>query len=1048
MQQRLPHSDPCSTPTHQRREIGSFSMDRERGRVWNDGGMAFNDGGSGMRRGAMFVHDVIQTPPVDRRMQGGGERGMYGSGERGRYGGEERGMFGGDDRGRYGGEERGIYGGGGERGMYGGRDDMGRYGGGGERGMYGGGGERGIYGRDDMGRYGGGERGMGPAVCVCRDPLQTPQMERGMYGGGGERGMHHTGDRGIQAGGERGTHLSPPYQPRSISADRVGRDSWRRGDGLVGREVIEIGEDEESDVIEIGRGVDRDVIEIGGDGGEKRERGVMKQSGATDGLGPRPAGPLPSATSSGGAPDSAVASCGVSDSHDAITSPSHTPHDARPPVTGQSAPGDGPEGPEGESDEGEDVKKEEVEEFLEEESRVVVGEGEHGPPPLEGSTTPSSSGVLTRCDAALEAITDEQLEELFVEIPHPLSTLRKERWVFKLYDKFCARVRAPASLPCEPKIVRGFLRFLGIYAHYALSGIEHIVVPVLRRLHLQAGGMREPLCSMMNAVIKELKHCPSVKKEGEGKAPLCSFDLVELVNRIPDNLASKAQEVSLFLFAHHTGSRAITCAAIEIRDLKSLEVVDGSLSCLEVEQRVTKGNVNWNHPVTVEGYLDKPHPLDVIFWLNRYMCERFGKDLPRVVEEVSKGQCGFSNERLWMLSKDAMRERLKKRLIQAGFPGGRWAFHSFRSGFICSALFKAGADSGKRNSVLETTGVVAGWKVYGRSQRRYIKTVAEKMIVSSRLLGLGIGVEGNDEVGIVRTPQSSEEFHSFKFNPPCFDVRVYLRAVHSIFEAEFLKNQEDVVGARRHARNCFYSVLVKWGKKEKKGTYASYYEYKQAGQRLLERRLLEKGEDADAIAGEMLTVVRELGLNPSRIPELRPCNRVAVNDNTLNRETITGSSGKDSLKRHRWTEEEDAIIIKARKEGRPMSGIIDRRISDAYDRLKVLKRKGVISKEYVKPRKAKPIPEKSEHPESGGSDSVRDDLRLGLAKGAEEVPPKPPILAKTGKLPTVDIEQTTSESESESQEESKQESSSSGLEDIKLFEVKHKRIIKEFASLF
>ena len=67
-----------------------------------------------------------------------------------------------------------------------------------------------------------GGRGMGSAVGVSRDPLQTPQMERVMR--------------------------TECYQQRSISADRMGRESWRRGDGLAERQVIEIRDDEESDV--------------------------------------------------------------------------------------------------------------------------------------------------------------------------------------------------------------------------------------------------------------------------------------------------------------------------------------------------------------------------------------------------------------------------------------------------------------------------------------------------------------------------------------------------------------------------------------------------------------------------------------------------------------------------------------------------------------------------------------------------------------------------------------------------------------------------------
>ena len=673
------------------------------------------------------------------------------------------------------------------------------------------------------------------------------------------------------------------------------------------------------------------------------------------------------------------------------------------------------------------------------------------------------SSVPTLCQRALEIITDEQLAELFTEVRHPQSTLRKEKWVFNLFDQFCIRAGKSSSLPCDMSIIRAFLRFLGTYAHYSLNSIEYIVGPTLRRLHIEAGGSREIISSTLSSVIRELRSTPGVKKDGQGKPPLCSFDLLELVQRLPDHLPSKAQDVSLFLFGHHTGSRAITCAGIRVGDLRQLEKTDTGLTCIEVRQRVTKGNPNWNHLVTIEGYLDTYHPLDAVYWLNLYVQKRFAMDLISLIDKVSEDPIDpLSETSLWGLSKDAMRERLKKRLSQAGFPDHRWAFHSLRSGFICSALFTAGADESRRAAVLETTAIVAGWQVHGKAQRRYIKSSAERMIVASRLLGLGIGShlaaddQGPTKVassGFVKLPNDSQSFHNFKFSPPCFDSRMYLQAVVQVFTTAFYKHHS-ISTAKRYSRNCFNAVLVHWGRlqSKKSNTKLTYPEYRKLGHSILEDRLIVQCESPDGLAKEMLSLLPRLGYDIAKAPDLKHMQIVHVADNTLKREVIEGQTGRQSLKRRRWTKEEDTVIINARKDGKPMSGIIkqlpDRRISDAYDRLKVLKRKGVISKDYVKPRKAKPIPENPEEMESGRADSVRVDLRLGLAKEVEEETPKPPILAKTGKLPTVGLEQTTSESESESEEESNQDSSSGGLEDIKMFEAKHKCIIKEFASLF
>ena len=66
----------------------------------------------------------------------------------------------------------------------------------------------------------------------------------------------------------------------------------------------------------------------------------------------------------------------------------------------------------------------------------------------------------------------------------------------------------------------------------------------------------------------------------------------------------------------------------------------------------------------------------------------------------------------------------------------------------------------------------------------------------------------------------------------------------------------------------------------------------------------------------------------------------------------------------------------------------ERPLSDIYDRLKLLRRKGILKDEQA--------PAKAEDTESREADSVRVDLRLRLAKEAEEETPKPPILAKSG----------------------------------------------------
>ena len=124
--------------------------------------------------------------------------------------------------------------------------------------------------------------------------------------------------------------------------------------------------------------------------------------------------------------------------------------------------------------------------------------------------------------------------------------------------------------------------------------------------------------------------------------------------------------------------------------------------------------------------------LDTVYYLSIYLRDTYSiniLELPFEEKDLSRG-----DKPIWNLGRDAMRARFKMRLRQCGFPAEKWAFHSFRSGYLCSALMAAGADSNRRTATLEVTAIVAGWQNHGKSQLRYVKKAAEKQIVTSRSL--------------------------------------------------------------------------------------------------------------------------------------------------------------------------------------------------------------------------------------------------------------------------------------------------------------------------
>ena len=594
----------------------------------------------------------------------------------------------------------------------------------------------------------------------------------------------------------------------------------------------------------------------------------------------------------------------------------------------------------------------------------------------------------TRCEKVLASITDEEFAEFLAFTPQrPESMIRKDRWVLGLYSAFCNRGKITTLFPLSALLICGFLNFLAIKCGYALNGIEQVVVPSLRHLHLdRCGSEDKAVVQAMKRTIKSLRTNKRVVLHGRGKQPLCSFDVAELISRIPDTLESKLKDASLFLFALHTGARALTCEAITWGDIVRVDATDTTTGVWRVIVilRVTKGNPTWDHPVCIEGFPELEHPLDVVFYLNQFTIRTVNLNLIQVTKR-EEGANSFDKKQIWNLSREAMRGRLKKRLEQCGFPPALWSFHSFRSGHICSALLAAGADPGKRANVLEVTAFVAGWVPRGKAQCGYVKTVAEKQIVCSRLLGLGLGMyvgqdtklqqgtnaqtkehstepsvspmiySGSSKVaaeGYIHSPTNTEEFHGIRLKPPNFSTRMYVRTLRARFLSYFPKEgvQKDI---KNHYNNCFNRLMIQWGKEEL--PTGDWQILRKAGCSILKRRLLDGAHPLD-LADEMIGELSQLGLNPQDVPHNRGKPHKKTGKGDVTRSTLIGRTGKTSRHRVRWTAEEDSLIRETRKSGKLFTEIREqlaswnRTTEDACQRWRVLVRKEPALAAYSNPR--------------------------------------------------------------------------------------------------
>ena len=585
--------------------------------------------------------------------------------------------------------------------------------------------------------------------------------------------------------------------------------------------------------------------------------------------------------------------------------------------------------------------------------------------------TKQEKRFTTRCEAALAEMDDEEFTKyLDFTLEKPESMRRKEVWVSSLYHAFCQKGKVANPFPLSGPLVCGFLHFLAVRCGYALNGIESIIVPCLRHIHVDKCGTEDKgVVQMMKRAIRALRSNPSVKIHGTGKQPLCSFDVAELISRIPDSLDTKHQEASLFLFALHSGARALTCANVLWGDIKRVDSSDTTTGVWRVIiiLRVTKGNPNWNHPICIEGWPTRKNALDVVYYLNQLSITTHKKTLLEITQR-SSGPNEFDTSQIWNMSPDAMRGRVKRRLEQCGFPAALWSFHSFRSGHICSALLAAGGDSSRRGNVLDITAVVAGWKPRGRAQRGYVKQVAEKQIVCSRLLGLGIGLAQTDSKkppetastqanppstsgilyavstqsaaeGYVHSPQSTEEFHLITLKPPNFSLTMYTNVLRRKF-ATFFPSEGCKKAIVHYRHNCFNRVLGLLGREADKKS-GSYYDGIRAGRAIIRDRLMA-GEDPTLLAHFMISKVYDLGLDPQIVPDPAEYCKKGRAQLDISRPLVTGRTGKTSRHRISWTSDEDELLIMTRKEGKRFSEIRgelakwNRLSEDANQRWKVL----------------------------------------------------------------------------------------------------------------
>jgi 3-methyladenine DNA glycosylase AlkC len=578
--------------------------------------------------------------------------------------------------------------------------------------------------------------------------------------------------------------------------------------------------------------------------------------------------------------------------------------------------------------------------------------------------TPNSTKKATRAEVALTTISADKMSSLLtVGARYSESTIKKHSWVIRIYEGFCQALNISAW-PLDKVYASGFVRFLGLEAKYAIGSIEDVIIPSLKRLHMEKTDQAVSLeiSQFMSQALKDIKNSKSQLDCTEGRDAAIITDVQRIINSTPDGIPTKAAEASLWLTAVSTGARAITCFSVQLGDIKNVYSKNNNTNLLvQICFKVTKGNPNWNHYVTLEGDINKRSSINVVYWLNEHLKSKFNLDL----STFNSWNTGNKEQQLWNWSKDSMRELFKSRAILAGFPSKLFTFHSLRSGFICSALLKAGSDSNAVKAILENTAFVAGWVPNQAAQLRYVKDCAKKTIISSRLI---LPTEENLDTNVIDTFLStSEAFHNIKLVKPTWPTDSNYKAFYKVinnFIKEKLVNIPDSKNFQlRFWTNSFYLFVKKTPKLARKAKKLCKEEdrwYMPNFKNFTEKHICQT-VGREFIADQLNTNFGLLSEFTSKFKQyiLIELDKENAFKRYKGKEKITKECTRERYsqtgqrKRIPWSEEEDSILINSKKDEKlwlEISELLDsdRTNVDCKDRWRNLLKKHGTAEEVFK----------------------------------------------------------------------------------------------------
>ena len=487
-----------------------------------------------------------------------------------------------------------------------------------------------------------------------------------------------------------------------------------------------------------------------------------------------------------------------------------------------------------------------------------------------------------------------------------------------------------AAYPISAVTAVSFLTWLERSKRFCPKSIDDVVWPSLCRLNiLHAHEHISPYTqSCARAKIAEIYRNPDAKKSRGGMQPLIPDDIARIIQALPKQSSSTAKLASLFLFAICTGARGDSCSHVRLCDFLGLIKNEKGACLVGVRLVKLKSRPDEHLDLTLAGQVEKESPMDVLFWLDRYLQQDFKISLVELCSSERQRPAEFYMQRMWPFSTDCMTMALKRSMRAAGFNPAGYGFHSFRSGFLTTVLSVTRAKGGSFPDSMTIAALITGWTAFTSIHFNYFKQPARRNLITTNLIGITdtpshqrqpsftppSSLANQTEAGEYIV-QSSLDFHHLDTLTPqplrrsfAYEVKRVLATKLRIPSASDLANHNYVTlsylwclkefGLREITKNPSETDLPV--------ALQSFNFLRKRGMKLVDQRLAADPDSAATIAEEMYSMLKAKNRLKTELRKEYHVERYICRGPV--RQTITTKGNQQRRVRAEWAEAEEAIF--------------------------------------------------------------------------------------------------------------------------------------------